>query len=490
MPSSIRKEIKLRRVADRGHRLAAAAVAGVVVAAIGGGTASAGHAGRWSRSDLKPVTQPAPVGGRFVLYVARNGGLEVVALDASSGRTTWSDRASPSSITPGEVPGLAVVGREVVYVRALRGSIAQLVARDAATGKQLWRSAAGQFSGWPDVCPDDATTICVTGAVVGRRPALPLRFSAANGGRVPSAATTGPGREVGRGLFDVGVRSPELLVATHGNHVSWARRLSDLFTLPGASTDFGWNFDRLEPLGLYVGSAGAAPVTLTKTHFVADLTRTQTAGFRIESGAVVWRAHGNYVCNALVPCPGASQSGYSSPDQSAPTIGIRTLERGTLRGSTTTIAGTVSRAARVALQGFEPRTGRTLWTFAAGRDVGLIEGTRPPPQVTAYRVVLRAGGRRLVALDLRNGSTKPLAASARAWCRGLTTYKEKIPFNTSIGTSLTVYVGQYSLYPCTAAGKRVPTPKTAPRFVGGIGALAAGTVAWSDPRGVVAVPVR
>jgi hypothetical protein len=58
---------------------------------------SRGHArsgAAWTRGDLHPVTQTAAVGGRYVLYVAAGGFLQVVALDAGTGSTVWWDEAS------------------------------------------------------------------------------------------------------------------------------------------------------------------------------------------------------------------------------------------------------------------------------------------------------------------------------------------------------------------------------------------------------------
>src|SRR3989442_7498182 len=60
-------------------------------------TSAAGVRG-WRRGDLRAVSQPVAVGNRFLLYGARGGGLQVVALNASSGSTAWTAAASPSGI--------------------------------------------------------------------------------------------------------------------------------------------------------------------------------------------------------------------------------------------------------------------------------------------------------------------------------------------------------------------------------------------------------
>src|SRR5205823_3781295 len=113
------------------------------------------------------------------------------------------------------------------------------------------------------------------------------------------------------GLFDVGVRNPDRLLATNKGRVAWQRRLSEIFTQPQASSDGGWNFDRLSRSNLFVGSVGTSPRTGGgKESF--DLARTMTAGFAISNGHVVWRKVGLYACN-LLPCPGGNEAGYTAP---------------------------------------------------------------------------------------------------------------------------------------------------------------------------------
>jgi hypothetical protein len=92
--------------------------AGVIFGAIAGCSANApsGQTSGWSRTDLKPVSQPVAAGGTFVLYVAAHGGLELIGLDPHSGRTLWQDVASPSVITPGVAPELLVLGDHVLQI--------------------------------------------------------------------------------------------------------------------------------------------------------------------------------------------------------------------------------------------------------------------------------------------------------------------------------------------------------------------------------------
>src|SRR5258708_6883748 len=155
-------------------RLRWVAIVGGVAAGVGGcgGTHSSPSAGGpsvrsgsggWSRADLKPVSQPAFVDGRFLLYAHTNGGLHLVALDARSGATAWSVDASPAAVAPGQPATFAVVGTEVIAFRETSGQIAELIARNTASGRELWHSQPGLFTTYPDVCPANTSMLCVTG---------------------------------------------------------------------------------------------------------------------------------------------------------------------------------------------------------------------------------------------------------------------------------------------------------------------------------------
>jgi outer membrane protein assembly factor BamB len=427
------------------------------------------------------------------VYVARRDGLGVAALDARTGSTVWSSDASPARNAPGQPPLLAVGGRRVVFFAPTASpELARLVARDAGTGRVLWRSGPGAFTAWPSVCPDEPTAICVS--ISAREGTVALRFDAAHGrARVgPVLSSSLGGREVGPGLFDAGGRKPERLVATRGTRLAWRRPLAAIFPLAGASTDWGWNFDRIRRSGLFVGGPGWPPIRRTRHRVTFDLARSMTAGFRIRDGAAVWRSRGSYLCGYL-HCPGMSAGGASTSAASrsgGTSVGVRMRASGTISGDPSGNGLPVaSPDARAVLEGFDPSSGRTRWTFDAGHDPGLLTQTRLPPQIAASTIALRAGGR-FVALDLANGRRRPLGPSARAWCMKITQYKEHTPYQPSGGPPVTSYLGEYALFPCRPDARRLPTPRRAPAFVGDVGARAAGLVAWSDTSGVLASPAE
>jgi PQQ-like domain len=469
-----------------------AAGIGIALLAPGWGAGVVGSRGGWRRLDLHPVSQPAAVAGRLVVYVARRDGLGVAALDARSGSTAWSSKASPSGNAPGEPPVLAVVGRRVFFFLPTGSpGFARLVARDARTGRLVWRSGRGAFTAWPSVCPDDASAICAS-LVAGQGTAA-VRFDARTGkARAGLLSRTFGGRELAPGLFDPGGRKPERLIATRGIRLAWRRPLAAIFPLAGASTDWGWSFDRISRVGLYVGDPGWPPIRRRGARVTFDLARSMTAGFRIRDGAVVWRSHGSYLCG-YVDCPGGARGGASSAagaHSGGPSVGVRLRATGTISGVPGGGARPVaSRDARARLEGFDPSSGRTRWTFDAGRDRGLLTQAELPPLVAASTIAVRDHGR-LVALYLASGRHRRLGRSARGWCRTFSRYKDYAAYRPANGPPTTRYLGQYALFPCRADRRRLPAPRRAPAFVGDIGARAEGLVAWSDVGGVVAVPAN
>src|SRR3954471_3129201 len=100
-----------------GGTLCAAGIAALLVGARSGAGAAAG----WVRADLRPVTQPALLGGAIVLYTSQKGGLRVLALDPHDGRTLWSRPATASSVAPGEAPQILFLGGHVVFFAPLAG---------------------------------------------------------------------------------------------------------------------------------------------------------------------------------------------------------------------------------------------------------------------------------------------------------------------------------------------------------------------------------
>jgi outer membrane protein assembly factor BamB len=386
-----------------------------------------------------------------------------------------------------------VLDGKVIFLRREVRDAARVLAVDAQSGRVVWQSRLGIFTSWPAVCFDNPAAICVTGSLAQTTGSL-FRFDGRTGRFLSGSAVlrSSTSRELGPGLFDTGRRQPELLAATTGPRLAWQRPLRSVFTLGRPSTDWGWNFDRVGRVGLFVGTAGWPPIRRTRDRVVFDLARTMTAGFRIRDGSVVWRSRGTrYVCGIL-PCEGTVQNGVSSPNDSryqGPSVGVRLREVGTISGRTSG-AGlpTPSRGARAIVEGFDPADGRRRWTFDAGRSPGLITFASLPPQVGTNTVVVRDRTGRLAALNLVDGSHRHVSAHVSGWCNAPIFYKLNVPYQAGGGIRISDYVGAFARFPCAVAGGRKPTPSRVPAFVGAIGAQADGLIAWSDTRGFFAAP--
>lgn len=473
-----------------GHGLSAVVGATLIATWLVGSASSAVSARGWTRAGVGAVTQPAPVGGRFVFYAQHRGALEVVALDARNGSTVWTAPASPSDVTAGVPASLAVRGRLVFYLEGTgspANGAARVVARNAASGRVVWRSDQGRFRSWPEICADRPTEVCANGTVIGAGWGQ-IRFSARDGkvlADVRMGTLIDPGRELGADLFDPGSRKPEQIAAVANGRVTWSHPLSSLFPLRRASSDGGWDFDRFAKLGLYVGSVGTKP-KIANGKGTLDLSRSITAGFTVGGGRVVWRTKGFYACGQPLLCPGRSQVGYTSPSSGSPaSVGLRLLETGHVTYSFSGGKPKVSPNASVTIQGFVPRSGKTVWSFKAGRNIGLMSGTVLPPQISSTAIALKTHSG-WVALDLRSGKARRVPPSRYAWCQRIINYK--LAHTTYYGGKGGAYTGQQALFPCTIAGRRTAAPRTVPGFVRRLGATTGGMTAWTDTRSVHALP--
>jgi outer membrane protein assembly factor BamB len=467
--------------------LAVAAAAVALLAVVRATSPAAGVPAGWQRIDLHPVTQPAAISGRVVVLAARAGRLWLLGLDARTGKTRWSQPASTGENAPGQPPLFAVAGNRILYLRAAHGLLSELAAADAQTGRTLWHTPPARYTSFPDFCPVSRTAVCVTRAFGSGQPGSVLRFEPRSGclcGRL--VVSRNPyARAIGSGLYDPGERTPELLVASDATRVLWVRRLRAIFPQRGVSTDWGWSFGRLDEIGLFIGTPGTAPKRRNGL-YISNLADTMTAGFRIADGRVAWRTRGAYQCE-YVPCAGESQLAYGSVlyDQT-PDVGVRLLATGTISGRVNSLPH-VSADARATLQGFEPSTGKTLWTFAAGHDPGLISGIATPPRIGPETIALRSLSGALVALNLRTGASRRVNPATPAWCSHIIEYRLAAGYRSGTAGITHQYIGQNAIEPCTAAGRRGAPATPVSRFVG---ASIDRLVVWSDRRGVFASPGR
>jgi hypothetical protein len=175
-----------------------------------------------------------------------------------------------------------------------------------------------------------------------------------------------------------------------------------------------------------------------------------------------------------------------------PRVGLRLVARGTWSfpaDPTKVSNGTISRDAEAVLQGSALASGRTLWSFQTGRNVGLIAGTLLPPRTAADTIVIRDARGRLRELNLERGTRRTAPSDTLGWCRRPMKYRQSVGYEVD-GTEITDYTGQHALSPCAVAtGRRVAVPARLPAFLGDIGARSATLIIWSVTSSVSAAPV-
>jgi outer membrane protein assembly factor BamB len=440
----------------------------------------------WARTDLIPVSMPQLAGGRLVLYAEGGGGIQVVGLDPKTGKTVWHDDASPGDTTPGVEPALGVAGSTVTFLRPVDNKMrsSQLVGVDAATGAQVWHTPTGAFEDWPVPCPDAPSDVCATGSFGDAQQTLALRFRASDGTQVGAAliAQTFGGRRIGPDLYDPGVRDPEAMVAVSGDSVAWTRPLASVFSSQGDSTDWGWNFDRVPAVGLFVGWVGGPPVSYTATSATVSVARGMTAGFRISDGSMAWQDPGTLFACGLLPCPGVGM-GFSRELSGAPTMGLRLRVTGTSTSTLSDPTPKLSPGGDVRIEGFNLATGKTLWSFDVGNDGALILGS--PPILGPEVVAVPTPGGGMAALNLATGQHKLVSAASVGWCGVGPDYKTQVGYPNGHGGTAYTRSAFAGYQPCDALGDETAEPATVPSFVG---TTVDGLTVTSNSSEVAAVP--
>jgi outer membrane protein assembly factor BamB len=436
----------------------------------------------WVRTDLTPLTMPQLAGGRLVLYVEGGGGIQVVGLDPLTGKTAWREDASPGATTPGVMPALGVAGSAVVFISPVGSSprSTELVGVDAVTGRRLWHTPAGAFEDWPVPCPDAARDICTSGSLGSAQETLALRFRASDGTRVGAVAVaqSAGGRSIGPDLYDPGVRDPEAMAAVSGDSLSWVKPLASVFSQED-STDYGWNFMRVPTVGLFVGSVGGPPVSVTATKAIFGLARGGTAGFRISDGSAAWQDPGTWFACGQLPCPGQGLVG------GIPTMGLRLRATGTVTSDLSTGALTMSPGGTVTIEGFDLATGKTIWSYDAGSNVGLLDGQLPPVMGSEVVALPAKSSGDMVALNLATGKHAPVSPTAAGWCASSVRYKTQVPYPKPGGGSQYEREASSGYEPCDASGDSVSSPAKVPSFAG---ITVDGLTVTSDSSEVAATP--
>jgi outer membrane protein assembly factor BamB len=415
--------------------------------------------GDWADHFLHPVSGPVLVGGKVVLYSVEAGHLRLNALDPATGNIAWTMPASVAGNTHGQAFQVAHIGGTVFLLGApvaADGLEAHVIAVDAATGKQRWATQfAAAFTETPTVCPDHKGLCDSTETAAGTLSSL--RINAADG-EVRELPNLG-GRILGADILDPAPRAPEYverLSPTTGK-LLWRDRVDTLVGGP-VSSSYGWNWDSYGAVDV-----GWLAATSSATQPSLDLSEQKTVGVRASDGKRLWVSKGVY------GCPEQGLTGNGKP------FAVRCVFKA---------GGQLD----VTLQGFDVRTGKTVWSVPLGNAPAVMPTvSNTVPGAGSYVVVRmgasvfsipRADGSR-VLVDLVNGVVSHPAVPQNGWCLASSYYVDR-DNRDELGKRMIQFTGVL-LSPCTSQyGVAAPTDGTST----GMGVTVGGRFIWSSPDGV------
>jgi outer membrane protein assembly factor BamB len=448
----------------------------------------------WNTDAIVPTSELYPVRGGFVTYGRTKADRhEMIKLDARTGAVRWRHPlADDAYASNGESP---VRGDTAVALqRGTRGGL-QIAAVDTDTGRVRWRHAQeGLFLSHEEADWCAPRRICLHVVDTIRPPSTFTHrirvLDAATGARLSESGPIGV-VPLGEGLYDSVDHRQIVRTTVHGREL-WRRPISEIFgdvAMPQVYvteeerdgrtwTSAGYRFDFLieQRDGRYIGEVGSFG-RYDVSRKVQRLDGSVVAGFDAATGRKLWSSPGTSVlCGELeftldhpVRCRRTGWLDASSgPD----------TNRWRLRN------------ADVILEGFDPATGRTRWSWRAGAVRGLVlDWTNDVDLDTSViRVddrtyLIRTPHSGTVLLDLRTGP-RPVRGTPTAWCDDS---KFHLYYDDRIADREFFRRPQPEWWPCDAQGRRVALPGAIPDFAG---ARSGDTYAWRGGRGVQAVLVR
>ncbi|MCM3885283.1 PQQ-binding-like beta-propeller repeat protein [Frankia sp. R82] len=423
----------------------------------------------WS-STLRAIGTPQAAGRSAVFDVLTDQGtFELVSLDPKNGRVRWSAPASPSDIAPGVVINPLVIdgGRTVVWLEPsgdLSSGHVSVVAADTTTGQRRWQlGPSWTVTMYPRACGNDV--VCVSAVIAGN--AYRVAVDTRTGNIRSQTPFDTDAREIGEDLLQVG---NQLTAITRDGRQAWSRTSSSVFGGLDVAPDYGWavylDDDR------YVASLGytPSPETLQAARqampYDVDLSKSgATAAFSAATGRTLWvRSDATVFCGSL---------------QFDPEHPVRCVLKGTAHSDGDHLTAS---DADVTLEGFDPASGTTTWSWHAGNLPGLVTGSpsgAPSSDVlraddTTYLV--RSGGITTV-LDLDHGPADRSPPDVN-WCSSDNSVT--VSFTIDTRDDLHTYAAS-TWYPCTVAGA-AGAPVNTPSFAG---ARIGGDYVWQDRDGQV-----
>jgi outer membrane protein assembly factor BamB len=413
----------------------------------------------WRNREFAPVSQPVRVGDLVLVYGTRpQGGLDLYALDPTSGRTIWQRDAAPGRSPAWTRLTVAARGQRVAYLSPAGPGREQIVVADARTGQELVATDPAVYYG--PLVPCGAGQWCAT-----TLPQQPRVGAAVPGSLFTVSPVTAeitdtqipaPGlRMLGRGgLLEPGSRTPEVIGRIDGP-TQWVTPLADAFP-PRSTSDSGWDWEFFAPQGLFVGSY-APPVTVTgpdpaTARASRDLGAAVTVALDAATGRVTWRQPGAFACFGVLDLP------REASDAGSPGWPVRCRATGSVVNDG---AGVRFIGLELTVEGFDVATGATTWSLPLGPDDGeMLLGLAPVTSAGEYLLTPDGGA---VAIDPATGRQRAPAAGETFWCSvpAPLTWPAGAPGSTPAGELSSGLIN----YACTA--ERAPAaPPGVPHLIG------------------------
>lgn len=378
-------------------------------------------------TELEAIGQPVDAGpALLVLAKTRNGGVELVSLDRKTGRSNFRmpfhPGGSPTGVTMQPRATETEAGRHLAVLRRydLDAAGPALVAVDVRTGKVV---SSTPFAIDDYEACSDGHDVCWSGydsrsGGIVDSPFGPMRDIIP--GSAPRRWDLESGRVTEQTLQEGAVRvgEPDLYARGEGRMATiarlpgtrktgWSQSVS-LAVDYGVASKHGWSFAHDEESNVYVGSMGKpTPRKLVRRYQQGErvsmtyASRYSTSGIDGRTGEQLWRRKGADPWCSLVRSYAATN---------ARTLCVVEGSRVDEKGEETTQQDLV-----VELQGVEPRSGRTTWSYTlTDQDAERVYVDHRAP-LAPYGVVLPSDDGP-VALDQRTGALEQVADDTVLLC--------------------------------------------------------------------------
>lgn len=360
--------------------------------------APASAAVTWT-AKVTPASMPTVVGGTPVLHTVQDGHLMITGLDAKTGATLWSHKATPSEAMRALALRVPVIDDKVVHLEPAPGAtgpdaalLARTVVRDPKTGKALSTSRAAVHYRLPRACPGDPGTVC--GFTREGDKVNPIQ-------RLTDKGTFARIGDQEYQRFSGTLGQPDLyringqeLGRLGKDSVLWKTTAAALAG-PGASSNTGWTFLNFPEAGIIAGTLGT---TDDANSLVRDETERALFGADAKTGKRLWMLRSmSASCDPVRP----------GSDKDAPLLACE-IHSGKMRLAPNEVT---TEDLRYDLVRVQPSDGKVLWRVPMTPDGPVtVKGHLQGAALDEHHVRLAD-----TVVDVRDGSSRAATDADAPW---------------------------------------------------------------------------